>query len=128
MDAFAGQIGGDARDLTEDEVEFLGLVLSGRPWLDVWRHADEDGTPWLIVSVDLAHEGVIVHTFRLDFDGSSIVGGRSPASLNWDSGVRADVAGINTSTDGIRAQGSPLTLAKLAGDWFEERHRLGVSS
>jgi hypothetical protein len=128
MGGFEDELGGENRELTDEETEFLTALLSGRSWLDVWRHEDADGTPWVIISLDLLKEGTIVETHRLDFDGSEIAGGRSPASLNWDSGVRADEAGVDTSSNGIRATGSLSTLAELAGDWFDERHRFGVSS
>lgn len=128
MEGFEDKLGGEDRELTDAEVEFLTALLPGRSWLDAWRHQDADGTPWLIVSFDVSNERSIVETHRLDFDGSAIAGGRSPASLNWDSGVRADEAGVDASSNGIRATGSPSTLAGLAGDWFDERRRLGVSS
>jgi hypothetical protein len=126
--ASRSNLSGQDRGLTGAETEFLTALLSGRSWLDVWRHSDADGTPWLIVSLDVSKDGSIVETIRLDFDGSTIAGGRSPASLNWDSGVRADEAGVDTSSNGISATGSLSTLARVAGDWFDERRRLGMSS
>jgi hypothetical protein len=87
---------------------------------------DADGTPWMIVSLDFAEHDVIIRTLRLDFDGSMIVGGWSPADLNWDSGVRAALAGVDVSSrDGIRAEGTPAELAALAATWFDRHRSLG---
>jgi hypothetical protein len=109
------EFGGDERELTAAESLFLHTLLLGRPWLDVWLHADDDGTPWLIVSLDLPRK-----TLRVDFDGGMIAGGWSPASLNWDSGVRAAEAEVETaSLDGISASSSDVVeLAVLARAWF----------
>jgi hypothetical protein len=128
VDGFVDQLGGEPRQLTDREVTFLAALLRDRPWLDVWRHEDDDGTPWLIVSLDVVEDRTIVDTWRLDFDGSSILGGRSPASLNWDDGVRAHAAGVDASDAGIEAVAEPEPLARLGGEWFDERRRLGVSS
>jgi hypothetical protein len=114
------QVGGDDRALTAAEAEFLDLLLRGRPRLDAWRHSGAGRIPWLIVSLDISKDGKILHTLRLDFDGSTILGGQSPAALNWDSGVRAGAAGIDTSLpDGISADGTPTELAALAAHWFD---------
>jgi hypothetical protein len=129
MGELGDQIGGDLRELTKPETAFLAAILPDRPWLHVWRHEDADGTPWLIVSLDIAQDGAIARTWRLDFDGDSILGGRSPAFLNWDSGVRARAAGIDgSSEEEVQALGSPTHLAQLGARWFDERHRLGLSS
>jgi hypothetical protein len=105
------------RTLAEDE--FLQRLLPGRE-LDVWLHADSDGVPWLIVSHDFTSDRGIIGTLRLDFNGSRIEGGWSPACLNWDAGVRAEAAGVDTGPpEGIEAEGSPTELAVLAAVWFD---------
>jgi len=59
---------------------------------------------------------------RLDFDERGIRGGWSPASLNWDDGVRAEEARIDVSgPDGVRylADGASVEdLARRAAEWF----------
>ena len=98
------------------------------PAFDVWLHNDTDGTPWMIVSVSFTEEDVIRKTLRLDFDGHSICGGWSPANLNWDDGVRAEDAEVDTGPpDGIYLRGEPLgALAESAATWLG-RHWEGAS-
>jgi hypothetical protein len=48
--------------------------------------------------MDIVRDGVCIRVLRLDFDGVEIKGGWSPACLNWDDGVRAGDAGIDTSS------------------------------
>jgi hypothetical protein len=76
------------------------------------------------VSHDFVEGGAVRDTLRLDFDGSTIAGGWSPGLLNWDDGVRADEAGVDTTPpEGIEASGKDaVALARLAADWFED-HR-----
>jgi len=111
---------GGPRDVrTQAEQEFLTLLLDGRPWLDVWLHQDVRGE-WACVSYDFSRDGVVVDTLRLDFDGSTVRGGWSPANLNWDDGVRAAEAGIDfDGSDGLNATGSAPDLAAAAGVWFD---------
>ena len=45
--------GGIDRELTELERTFLDALGDAPPFLDTWLHQDFDGTPWLIVSLDL---------------------------------------------------------------------------
>lgn len=114
--------GGPRRVRTSAEDAFLSLLLDGRPPVDVWLHEDEDGTPWACVSHDFVVAGGIRDTLRLDFDGRSVLGGWSPANLNWDDGVRATAAGVDVDgPDGLRVTGSVRDLAAAAARWFD-RH------
>jgi hypothetical protein len=112
-------LGGDDRELTPEEAAFLSLLRAGRPWLDVWRHEDANGR-WVTISLDFTGDNAIVRTLRLDFDGETINGGWSPASLNWDSGVRAQEAGVDSEgADGLESTGPVDELARMAGAWFD---------
>ena len=108
--------------MTPAERVFLSQLLSDTPpFLDVWLHDDNDGTPWLIASLSFG-EGTSVHsTLRLDFDGASIRGGWSQYNLNGDDGVRASDADVDfLGEDGIDVtSGGPEKLAALAREWFE---------
>ncbi|RSN60572.1 hypothetical protein DMH01_14825 [Amycolatopsis sp. WAC 04182] len=92
------------------------------PGLDYWLHADGDGTPWLLVSLDVVEDNAVLATLRLDFDERGIRGGWSPACLNWDDGVRAEEALIELSgPDGVihPADGASVEdLARRAAEWF----------
>jgi hypothetical protein len=79
---------------TPQEQTFLANLLGSRS-LDVWLHEGSKGK-WPIVSKDCPEEGTIRATLRLDFDGSSIRGGWSPANLNWDDGVALNEPEIDT--------------------------------
>jgi len=56
------------------------------------------------------------------YDGKDLRGGWSPACLNWDSGVPAHDAQIDTTPpDGLSADDvSPAAAAALAGQWFAD--------
>ena len=70
--------------------------------LDDWYHQDADGTLWMTVSYTFGPPGLAVGTLRLDYDGWDLRGGWSPADLNWDDGVKADDAQIDTGApDGL---------------------------
>jgi hypothetical protein len=116
---------GDAR--TPDEDRFLAAFPSGPPYVDVWPRADTDGSPWLCLSMDLLGDGMIWRTLRVDFDGITIKGGVSPAHLNWDDGVRAAVAGIDTNPPlGFAAAvTTPEEAAGLVADWFRSNQARG---
>ncbi|HEV2121297.1 MAG TPA: hypothetical protein VGW38_00790, partial [Chloroflexota bacterium] len=107
------------------ERRFLAAFPPGPPHLMVWPRADSDGTPWLCVSMDVSRDGRIQRTFRVDYDGQDLVGGLSPAFLNWDDGVRATDAGIDTTPPlGISASGvEPEVAARLASDWFRQHDK-----
>jgi hypothetical protein len=84
------------------ESSFAEAMKALKPSLGYWLHQDADGIPWLLVSLDFTEANVVHDTLRLDFDGTGIRGGWSPAFLNWDDGVRAGSAGIDIAgQDGI---------------------------
>ena len=121
-------------DPLDHEKRFFEAVSRRVDDLEDWYHADHDGTPWMIVSYDfLGEETVrkglfqrvkkrfIVGTLRCDWDGARLLGGWSTAYLNWDDGVRAQDAHIDTSPpDGLEAEvTNPEEAASIAADWFE---------
>lgn len=107
---------------TAAELTFARALNALVPGLDYWLHADDDGTPWLLVSLDLLEGDAVRDTLRLDFDDHGIRGGWSPSCLNWDGGVRAEEALIDvTGPDGLvlPANGSSVeNLARRAAEWF----------
>jgi hypothetical protein len=119
--------GGPRQGRTSHEDAFLTGLLASVKHLDVWLHEDQDGTPWLTVSHDFVRPGRgIERVARLDYDAlGRLRGGWSPADLNWDDGVRAEAANVETNSSGglhIDEQ-DPEGAARLAADWFA---RLGV--
>lgn len=114
----------DYQPRTDNERRFIAALLSTLPDLDVWPFRDEEGQPWILVSVDIVDGGGIRAVPRLDFDGASITGGYSPAYLNWDAELHATAAGIGPASPGwITAAGSPEELAAAAASWFSDRLR-----
>jgi hypothetical protein len=116
---WGGQRGGEP---TGAELAFATVLNALAPGLDYWLHADGDGTPWLLVSLDLIEGRSVRATLRLDFDDRGIRGGWSPSCLNWDDGMRAEEALIELSgPDGLvfPANGSSVEdLARCAAGWF----------
>ncbi|MEU8418738.1 hypothetical protein AB0C24_38555 [Amycolatopsis japonica] len=116
---WGGQREGEA---TRAERAFAMSLDTLVPGLDYWLHADDDGTPWLLVSQDIVEGDAVRDTLRLDFDARGIRGGWSPACLNWDDGVRAEEALIDLSgPDGLHylADRAPVEdLARRAAAWF----------
>lgn len=110
------------REPTAAELDFATALAELVPALDYWLHADDDGTPWLLVSQDRVEGGAVRATLRLDFDGRGIRGGWSPSCLNWDDGMRAEEALIDlVGGDGLHrpaAASTPADLARHAADWF----------
>jgi hypothetical protein len=88
--------------------------------LDDWYHQDAGGTPWMIVSYTFVADGLAVGTIRLDYDGWDLRGGWSPADLNWDDGVRAADAKIDTGPpDGLSVDCVTCEEAvEIATAWF----------
>ncbi|QIS10609.1 hypothetical protein [Nocardia arthritidis] len=117
------------QDPTPDEQSFFAALRTQVAAIDDWYHADDDGTLWVIASLDLVDRNGHIHdTLRVDYDGTSLRGGWSPAGLNWDDGVRATSAGIDTSPpDGLCHDNiAPLEAAQTAAEWFiahRERRR-----
>lgn len=107
-------------DPTPDEAEFFALLSRQIPDVQDWYHQDDDGTLWMCASRDYVRGNSVIATLRVDYDGSSLVGGWSPGFLNWDDGVRARIAGIDTAAPhGIdRLTDSPEHAARAAADWF----------
>ena len=108
---------------TGQEASFFAALCDRVPNLQDWYHTDADGTPWMIVSYDLVVDNVVRATLRLDYDEQTLRGGWSPACLNWDDGIRAVEAGIDTDApDGllIRDPADPETTT-IATTWFTER-------
>lgn len=117
----SGLVGDEELARTEPERQFLTALLVGRPQLMVWPRGDPDGTPWLCISRDFTIDNKIQRTLRLDFDGAKLRGGWSPGYLNWDDGVRAEDAQVDTAPpDGLAAdEADPEQAAALAGRWFD---------
>lgn len=108
---------------TPNETAFVQAVRRRVPEVQDWYHHDADGL-WVIVSLDLPIDGVaILETWRCDFDGKTLHGGRSPGFLNWDDGVRADAANIDFKGPlGLNIRVDDLTVAaNQAASWFIAR-------
>lgn len=105
---------------TESEAKFYEHVRLRVPELQDWYHADPDGTLWMTVSYDDLIDGTMRVSWRLDFDGVELVGGRSPANLNWDDGVRGRTTGMAlTPPDGFTTEViSVADAGAQAIDWF----------
>lgn len=104
---------GGRRELpTGAEAEFAEALDGQLPGLDYWLQQDADGTPWLVVSCDLAFRNRIRGTLRLDYDGRGMRGCWSPGGLNWDDGVRASGAPFDTGPpDGLSTGKLPAAVA-----------------
>jgi hypothetical protein len=108
------------REPTATERIFFAELSALVPGLHDWYHEDPNGTPWMLVSNDFVVGQGIRSTLRLDFDGKGLRGGWSPACLNWDSGVRARDAQIDTTPpDGLSEDDlEPKRAAMVAAEWF----------
>jgi len=105
---------------TPDELRFFSQLSTRVEGVQDWYHQDADGTPWMTASYDYVNQGTVFATLRVDYDGSRLAGGWSPACLNWDDGVRADEAHIEVDPpEGIDCPvSSPDEAAALAMEWF----------
>lgn len=112
-----------SEDPTDLEVVYFDAVRARIPDAQDWYHRDPDGSLWMTVSVDTTNGRQIVETWRCDYDGKRLLGGRSPACLNWDDGVRALDAGIDvTGPDGLhRVEEDPVRAAEVTARWFADR-------
>jgi hypothetical protein len=115
-------------DPTEAERRFVDALQRAVPDVLDWYHVDDGGTLWMTVSVDVSRDGAVGTTWRCDWDGRRLLGGRSPGFLNWDDGVRARDAGVQTSPpEGLDADADdPETAATIAARWFAERLSTGA--
>ncbi len=92
------------------------------PELQDWYHEDPDGGPWMLVSYDFLEGSAVRETLRVDYDGTQLRGGWSPSCLNWDDGVRAAEALIDTGPpDGLSIDlaSDPRQAAAIASTWFQ---------
>jgi hypothetical protein len=109
-------------DPLEHEQTFFREMHRRIPDLQDWYHQDPDGGPWMLVSYDFAEGGAVLSTLRVDYDGRQLRGGWSPSCLNWDDGVRAAEALINTEPPGglsIDLATDPTEAAAVASAWFQ---------
>ena len=106
---------------TSTESAFFDRLSALVPDAQDWYHADEDGTLWMTASFDDMVDGVMAATWRIDFDGQELIGGRSPANLNWDDGVRGRATGMSLEPpDGLVAKVSSAgEAAQVAAEWFD---------
>ncbi|MEU1964395.1 hypothetical protein ABZ541_04995 [Micromonospora sediminicola] len=106
---------------TAEESAFFAELARQVPDVQDWYHQDDGGTLWMTASYDFAQGDQIHETLRLDYDGKCLRGGWSPSCLNWDDGVRADDALIETTgPDGLRLGCvDPTTDAATAAAWFQ---------
>ncbi|GAA1580922.1 hypothetical protein GCM10009804_41900 [Kribbella hippodromi] len=108
------------REPTATERTFFDELSALVPGLHDWYHADPDGTPWMLVSHDFVAGGGIVRTLRADYDGNALRGGWSPANLNWDGGIRAHDAHIDTNPPAGLCHDNvePNQAATITAQWF----------
>ncbi|WP_069161111.1 hypothetical protein [Nocardia altamirensis] len=106
-------------DPTPDEEAFFTSLSARVPGVDDWYHCDEDGTPWMVASLDFITDNFIAAVLRVDYDGQHLRGGWSPACLNWDDGVRAADSVDTSPPDGLIVDNvAPLRAADIAAEWF----------
>ncbi|MCA2213001.1 hypothetical protein [Jidongwangia harbinensis] len=109
-------------DPLEHEEIFFQEMRRRIPELQDWYHQDPDGGPWMLVSYDFVEGNAVRETLRVDYDGTQLRGGWSPSCLNWDDGVRAAEALIDTGPpDGLSIDlaSDPREVAAIAAAWFE---------
>jgi hypothetical protein len=109
-------------DPTPSEQTFFEELSARIPGLQDWYNEDSDGTPWILVSCDFVVDNVVTATLRTDYDGKNLRGGWGPSFLNWDDGVRATDAHIDTTPpDGLSVDDiDPAPAAEVAAQWFAD--------
>lgn len=110
-------------DPTPAEAAFFTALQQRVRAVQDWYYRDAEGL-WMIASLDLPlGHGHIRDTWRCDFDGVTLLAGRSPGYLNWDDGVRALAAGVDVDgPNGLRTSVTdPASAALEAASWFESR-------
>src|ERR671921_819775 len=107
-------------DPTAVETAFFTALAVHLPQVQDWYHRDADGLLWMTASVDDVRNGRMLATWRCDYDGHRLLGGASPAFLNWDDGVRALDAGVVVAgPEGLDAiETDPNRAAETAASWF----------
>ncbi|MEV4705970.1 hypothetical protein [Actinoplanes sp. NPDC049316] len=106
----------------EHERIFFRDMCRRVPELQDWYHQDPDGEPWMLVSYDFVDGRAVRETLRVDYDGVQLRGGWSPSCLNWDDGVRAAEALIDTRPPeglSVDSASDPAEAAAIASAWFE---------
>ncbi len=98
---------------TAEEAEFLGHLVGLVPGTQDGYYADEDGALWMTASYADTVNGFVVATWRVDFDGTELVAGRSRTQLNRDDGIRWRATGTSLG----RPDGAQ-DAARLAAEWF----------
>jgi hypothetical protein len=94
------------------EADFATRLSARVDGLAFWLHEDRRG-PWLLVSLDVVTRRE-TRTLRLDFDHDGLRGGWSPGNLNWDDGMRAEDAGVDTAPpDGLLRPAAGHTVDQL---------------
>ncbi|UFN43303.1 hypothetical protein [Nocardioides okcheonensis] len=106
---------------TPDEVAFFKRLAELIPGAQDWYHADADGSLWMTVSYDDIVDGQMLATWRVDFDGTELVAGRSPAYLNWDDGIRGRETGMSIGPpSGLIAEVDSIEqAAREAATWLD---------
>lgn len=106
---------------TQLEERFASMLAAKVGDLQFWLHED-DGVPWMIVSLDQMEGQHVVRTLRLDFDAAGARGGWSKGLLNWDDGVRAERAEVEFEGESglvLRSDAESLeSLSDKAAVWF----------
>jgi hypothetical protein len=94
------------REPTAQEVDFFDHLVELVPGARDAYYADDDGAPWMTALYDNVVNGFVVATWRVDFDGTELVAGRSRTRLDRDEGVRWRATGKSLGRpDSVREAG-----------------------
>ncbi len=95
-----------------------------------WVYGDEVIDEWVMLHVDIVADNKILRTLRVDVDRARVRGGISPGSLDWDEGMRAEDAGIDTRPpDGLEESVKDYSVSGIAErivSWLEAEIGKGV--